>query len=165
MVFIVLIAFTQVLWVSAKPSQPSPAQPSQAHPAQPNQPSPRPLLPKPQERVRLYARANVLMVRGSPPYGVPTPAATAAHDFGSGGSPTPDPLLRIRFITNKRFIFKSVFKARKTQKSGSQGFQKTNSIPKCIKNDLGDKSTFAIPSRRKPRFGHPKRRNFDSEID
>ena len=40
-----------------------------------------------------------------------------------------------------------------------------NSIPKFIKRDFRGKSIFAIPSMRKPRFGSPKHRNFDSEFD
>ena len=40
-----------------------------------------------------------------------------------------------------------------------------NSIPKSLKNDFHPKSIVAIPSTRKPRFGSPKRRNVESEID
>ena len=95
-------------------------------------------------------------------------AALGGHidkaQIGAGSLP-PDPLLRIRFITKNRFIFKSVFKAQKTRKVAPKASKKhKHRFPKS-ERDFHDKSIFAIPSMRKPRFGSLKRRNFNSEID
>ena len=82
------------------------------------------------------------------------------------GSAPPDPEYEIRFFIQDRFVFKLVFKAKRTRKTVPKALKKQQkSIPKFIKNDFHEKSFFAIRSMGKPRFGSPKRRNFDSEID
>ena len=68
-------------------------------------------------------------------------------------SPTLNSLHHQKFIK-----FQVCFQGEKKQKSG---YRPWNSL----KNDFREESIFAIPSLRKPRFGSPKRRNFDSEID
>ena len=70
------------------------------------------------------------------------------------------------FASQKSLYFQACFQGPKSQKSGSQGIQKTTkSTPKSIKNDFREKSIFATHSTRQPRFSSPKRWNFNSKID
>ena len=83
-----------------------------------------------------------------------------------GRFPPPDTWLRIRYITKNPFVFKPVFKAKKIRKTVPKAVQKRQkSIPIFIKTDFHENSIFEILSIRKPRFGSPKHRDFDSEID
>ena len=66
-----------------------------------------------------------------------------------------DPLFHkksLRFPANQKTALKAPVKQEK-------------SIPKFFQNDSHEKSISAIPSSRKRRFGSPKRRTFELEID
>ena len=51
------------------------------------------------------------------------------------------------------------------QKRGRPSTKPPKPIPKFMKRDLRERSIFAIRSMQKPRFGGPKQRNSDAEIE
>ena len=73
---------------------------------------------------------------------------------------------RIWFHYQNPPVFKSVFKARKSEKPLPRPpTKRQKSIPTFTKNDFHEKLIFTIPSMRKRRSRSPKRRKFESETD
>ena len=66
----------------------------------------------------------------------------------------------------KQLLLLLALEAQKPRKTAPKtSTKRPKSCRKSIKHDFCEKSTFAIPSMRKPRIWSPKHQNFDSEID
>ena len=76
--------------------------------------------------------------------------------------PPPDLGLEIRYFSKNPIDFKP--RQKKTEKRFPKQKRQKSSL-EVIKNDFSEKSMFAIPSLRQPRFWSPQHRNSGSEVD
>ena len=70
------------------------------------------------------------------------------------------------FASQRSLYFLACLQGSKTRKLAPKTFKKrSKSFPTSMIKDFCEKPFFATPARRKRRFGRPKRRNFEPEID